>query len=207
MAGYHVADIKKSMHSSAYKLIEEAQEFIDALASDNRIMAQVELSDLYGALKHQANQLGVSLKDLDIMSETTKGAFEANGRPSFGSTAGWKKYLLENATSFVDGIGQVKIWVDYNTYYIIFTENSTSLPMVSESDIKGFTTVGEVIRGEIYVPQTKMHKKPGQLFHRNDSYHWVATKGTLVKFTRTERPTKLSNTDKIAEALECLNLI
>lgn len=55
---YHEMNITKHSHTSPYKLIEESQEFIDALAHGNPIMAIQELSDLYGCIKRETEKLG-----------------------------------------------------------------------------------------------------------------------------------------------------
>ncbi|CAL1777970.1 hypothetical protein CPT_Morttis_120 [Acinetobacter phage Morttis] len=208
MAGYHVTTIDKSTHLSPNKLVEEALEFVDALASNNKIMAQVELSDLFGAVKSQAQRLGVTIDDLDVMATTTANAFKSNGRPSFGTPSSLHKYLLDNATSVDEFDGGLKIWLDYNTYYMLFTRDKVSLPMQSESTLKDFTTVGEVVFGVVYVPHGKPYISAGNVFHRNDNTHYCAeTKGTLVKFTRHEIRSPLVDKSRLKEALECLSLI
>lgn len=55
---YHEMNITKHSHTSPYKLIEGSQEFIDALAHRNPIMAIQELSDLYGCIKRETEKLG-----------------------------------------------------------------------------------------------------------------------------------------------------
>jgi len=49
--GYHTKEIPKGELGEFSKIQEEYEEFLDALAQDNPIMALVELCDLYGAIK------------------------------------------------------------------------------------------------------------------------------------------------------------
>jgi NTP pyrophosphatase (non-canonical NTP hydrolase) len=79
MSGYHIAKIKKGKLGEPSKIQEELDELIDALNQNNKIMALVELSDLYGAIKAIAESLGANMQDLKIMSEATERAFK-NGK-------------------------------------------------------------------------------------------------------------------------------
>lgn len=79
--GYHLTHIEKGVLGEASKVLEETNEFVDAVAQGVSIMALVELSDLVGAIeaylaKHHPS---MSLDDLRAMSFVTKRAFE-NGR-------------------------------------------------------------------------------------------------------------------------------
>lgn len=48
--GYHLSEITKGKYGTWGKVVEEWQEFKDALNQKSSIMSLVELSDLYGAL-------------------------------------------------------------------------------------------------------------------------------------------------------------
>ncbi len=81
MPGYHVRSITKGTLGQPSKIIEEAEELLDAYDQGSKIMEQVELSDLYGAMKafmdkHHPN---LTMHDLERMSEITERAF-TNGR-------------------------------------------------------------------------------------------------------------------------------
>lgn len=80
MAGYHLRDIKKGILGEPSKIREELEELEDALEQDVKIMALVELSDIYGAVEAVALKLGVTMKDLAKMSEVTKRAFREGQR-------------------------------------------------------------------------------------------------------------------------------
>lgn len=77
MVGYHLANITKGEFGEASKVIEEVDEFIDAINQGSSVMALVELSDLVGAIrgyltKHHPS---VKIEDLIIMSKITERAF------------------------------------------------------------------------------------------------------------------------------------
>ena len=78
--GYHKAEIKKGKYGTMSKLIEEIEEYEDAINQNNIIMAQIELSDIYGALEKMAEKHGRTMKDLQIMSDATKSAFKDGTR-------------------------------------------------------------------------------------------------------------------------------
>lgn len=73
--GYHVTNIKKGELGQTSKIQEELDELKDALAQGSKIMAAVELADLYGALEAFAETQGYSMNDLRIFSFITKRAF------------------------------------------------------------------------------------------------------------------------------------
>ena len=80
--GYHFADIPKGDYGTISKIQEELLELQDAMDQGNKIMALTELSDLYGAIEGfiERNSLGVTMRDLEIMSHATKRAFESGHR-------------------------------------------------------------------------------------------------------------------------------
>lgn len=51
-AGYHIKEIQKGVLGEYSKIIEEFEEYNDALEQNCKIMQLVELSDLIGALEH-----------------------------------------------------------------------------------------------------------------------------------------------------------
>lgn len=73
--GYHLKEIKKGQLGKASKIQEELDEFVDAEDQGCKIMAMVELSDLYGALEAVASKYGLTMEDLKSMSDITKRAF------------------------------------------------------------------------------------------------------------------------------------
>lgn len=79
--GYHIRKIKKGQIGEISKIKEEIEELEDAIDQNARIMALVELSDLYGSIqlyleKHFPD---IKMKDLEKMSLITQRAFK-NGK-------------------------------------------------------------------------------------------------------------------------------
>ena len=73
--GYHLYNITKGKLGKISKLKEEMEEFEDALAQDCKLMAMVELSDIYGALEALAETYNLTMQDLAVFSDITKRAF------------------------------------------------------------------------------------------------------------------------------------
>lgn len=80
--GYHIAEIKRGKFGDLSKLQEELDELKDCEDQQNKIMALVELSDLYGAIKgYLAKHIpSMTMEDLRIMSEATERAFKDGTR-------------------------------------------------------------------------------------------------------------------------------
>lgn len=79
-AGYHLKEIKKGKLGKISKVQEEIEEFKDAIQQDCKIMAILELSDIYGALEEVAKDFNLEMKDLKKMSNITKRAFKNGHR-------------------------------------------------------------------------------------------------------------------------------
>uniref|UniRef100_A0A6C0LT50 Uncharacterized protein n=1 Tax=viral metagenome TaxID=1070528 RepID=A0A6C0LT50_9ZZZZ len=78
--GYHKELIfKTSKIESPLKIFEEYEEFFESLSQNNKLMAIIELSDLYGAIESYISKYNLNMEDLKLMSDTTKRAF-INGR-------------------------------------------------------------------------------------------------------------------------------
>lgn len=79
--GYHKRKIEKGKIGEISKIEEELAELKDAIEQNCRIMAEVELSDLYGAIELFAkNKYNLSMEDLKIMADITKRAFQEGSR-------------------------------------------------------------------------------------------------------------------------------
>jgi len=78
--GYHKTKIEKGELGFISKVQEEIDEFKDAIEQDNKIMAMLELSDIYGALEELAIKYKLSMTDLKTMSDATKSAFKDGSR-------------------------------------------------------------------------------------------------------------------------------
>jgi len=81
MAGYHIRQIVTvGEFGTTSKIREEVEELEEALEQDNKILALVELSDIYGALEGVAESLGVTMYDVKKMAEATRRSFESGER-------------------------------------------------------------------------------------------------------------------------------
>jgi hypothetical protein len=80
--GYHLKKIKKGEVGEVSKIVEEVQELEDSLDQNCKIMALVELSDLYGAMEAylERHHPGTTMDDLKNMSAITKRAFRDGSR-------------------------------------------------------------------------------------------------------------------------------
>ena len=79
--GYHLVAITRGELGELSKIREELDELEDAMVQGSRIMAQVELADLMGAVQAFVDRHlpGTTIQDLLTFSAITKRAFE-NGR-------------------------------------------------------------------------------------------------------------------------------
>lgn len=82
-SGYHLADIPKGIIGEPSKLVEEAMEIADAHEQGVKIMAAVEMGDLYGALDRYREKYHpeLTMDDIRAMYMVTRRAFD-NGRRS-----------------------------------------------------------------------------------------------------------------------------
>jgi surface antigen len=78
--GYHTRPIPKGVLGEVSKIQEELDELLDAEAQQNKILAMVELSDLYGALEAVATRYALSMDDLRAMAHATARAFQDGSR-------------------------------------------------------------------------------------------------------------------------------
>lgn len=75
--GYHKKIIKKGVLGECSKIREELEELEDAIEQNNKIMALVELSDLYGAIKLylEKHHPSIEMEDLKTMNDATARSF------------------------------------------------------------------------------------------------------------------------------------
>jgi hypothetical protein len=80
--GYHLKKIKKGVIGEVSKIVEEVEELEDSLTQDCKIMALVELSDMFGAMEAylEKHHPGTTMDDLKSMSAITKRAFRDGSR-------------------------------------------------------------------------------------------------------------------------------
>jgi len=78
---YHLRPIIiKGKYGDLSKVYEELDELSESLKQNNRILALVELSDLYGAIEAFAETLGTNIVEIAKMSEATKRSFKSGER-------------------------------------------------------------------------------------------------------------------------------
>jgi hypothetical protein len=70
----------RGVYGETSKIREELEELEEAFEQRNRILALVELSDLYGALAAVAERTGTTMDELSAMAAATKRAFEDGTR-------------------------------------------------------------------------------------------------------------------------------
>lgn len=82
--GYHKKKIPKGTLGELSKIQEELLELEDSLDQGNKIMALVELADLYGSIKLflEKHHPEIKMEDLKIMSEATERSFILGHRTS-----------------------------------------------------------------------------------------------------------------------------
>lgn len=114
---YHKIKIHKHGVESPYKIQEEFLEYIDAVATGNKIMAVQELSDLYGCLENEIKKYGMEVKDLKVMSDLTKEVFKSGVRVG-EELIPYLKRSCNKITNWGLGFIQVKCGdVNYNFYH------------------------------------------------------------------------------------------
>lgn len=79
-AAYHIRAIRKGTVGELSKIREELEELEDATVQGSKIMQAVELADLFGAVVHRGEALGLSETDLSHFSTITRRAFANGGR-------------------------------------------------------------------------------------------------------------------------------
>lgn len=143
---YHKLKIQKHSHTSAFKLLEETYEYLDAISTDNKIMAIQELSDLYGVLKREANKYNISVKDLDIMSNLTEQVF-INGYRNKDSLF---DYLKNNHTSIHNfGLGFIQVKVGKSLNYNIYSKKLEKFKNWESPHTHKNTYISEILYGEL----------------------------------------------------------
>ena len=74
--GYHKREIKKGVLGETSKIVEEFQEFFDAVEQEHIMLQLCELSDILGAIEAYTKKYNITLNDLIKMKDSTKSAFE-----------------------------------------------------------------------------------------------------------------------------------
>jgi len=149
MAGYHQNFIMKFPHGNVHKLKEEVDEFLDAYASGNPIMAMQELSDIYLILRTIANDYGIDVSDLAKMADTTESVFLSGDRTSSSLFE-----MIRSNTKYIS------LSVPAPKYYFICEDINYEYILVdSETEtiiLPAGTEYFEVLAGEVYVEDQRI---------------------------------------------------
>lgn len=207
---YHKLDIHKHLIGSPYKIQEEFLEYIDAVATDNKIMAVQELSDLYGCLEKEVAKYGMDIKDLKVMSDLTKEVFKKGTR----SNEDFLEYLKGHCEVIqTTGLGFIQLKcgdINYNFYHKSLNKyHNYDKPHNHQRDY-----VSEIVKGSLVETIYKIDKgsnkahcacgdgkdilmldyeikevreyRKGDLYLRlKNEYHSVeGNHGTITKFTK-----------------------
>lgn len=171
MSSYHKNKIMNHSHQSVLKIKEEVEELIDSIASDNKLMAGMELSDIYLNLKQIANRYGFTMEDLSIMADTTLSVFNSKGRQSkslYEIVSSNTQYVLADR---VDGLTPLLCFDDSYCYY--FTTHESDELRNDLLDIEYF----EILCGEATIDGVKL--KPNTLY-RNIMSRMTINHGCVV---------------------------
>lgn len=80
--GYHIRDIPRGIFGEISKIEEELAELKDAAEQGVKVMVLCELSDMIGAMSEylRVNYPGITIGDLEAMSNVTRRAFLSGAR-------------------------------------------------------------------------------------------------------------------------------
>lgn len=79
--GYHIREIGKGVLGEYSKIVEEFEEWSDALEQGDPILQLCELSDLLGAIEsYTLNKWDIDLRDLQAFNQKTVEAFKEGKR-------------------------------------------------------------------------------------------------------------------------------
>lgn len=79
-SGYHINEIPKGEIGKFSKIYEECLELKDAIEQNSKVMALVELSDLYGAIEEYCKENNIEIEEIKRFSDITKRAFKNGHR-------------------------------------------------------------------------------------------------------------------------------
>lgn len=207
---YHKLNIHKHSVSSPYKIQEEFLEYIDAIATGNKVMAIQELSDLYGCLENEIRKYGMGIADLKIMSDLTREVFKSGTRKQ----EGFLGFLQRNCVKISNwGLGFIQVKcgdINYNFYHkdlelfcnydsphshqqdfvseIISGSVSETLYKVIEGDCEIYCGCGESnveVYGDYEVVSNSTYNKGCLYLRQRDDFHSVkAEHGTITMVTK-----------------------
>lgn len=197
---YHRLTITKHQHLSPWKIEEEMLEYIDALSTNNPIMAVQELSDLYGVIEIQAKSLGVSMENLKTMSDLTKSVFESGKRV--------EQTLYENITQTALKIGfidDMAIAFMPNDFIYLFTDKATQY----DDDEVVTNVVIEAVKGSFTAVENgyQLVKSPMYLLHKGGHVELHFERNSIIKLKYFDSSSYMNEILGDPEALTYINQV
>lgn len=124
--GYHLRKIEKRQVGTIEKILEEVEEYQDAMEQGCKVMALVELCDIYGALELVAEKHDLTMDDLKSMAKITRRAFEDGSRKNSD--------ILDRRVFYIDA-GMTKD-VDMDELKKQMCQPGEVQPLPNEKDLK-----------------------------------------------------------------------
>lgn len=145
---YHKLSICKHAVGSPWKIQEELLEYIDAVATDNPVMAAQELSDLYGVIELEAKKYGLTMDNLKTMSDLTNKVFINGARK--------EQDLFTNIVKNSLKMGYLEDHIAFafmpNDFIYLFIKHGCNY----SDDIAKMQLIIEVIQGEVHISANNM---------------------------------------------------
>lgn len=198
MAGYHNNFILKHANSSVHKLKEEVEEFIDAVAAGNTIMAQQELSDVYLKLHHLIRDYGLSMDDLKVMADTTERVFESGCRKE-SSLFDIIKHNVQSISINDNTTSIIHLLCYDENYRYLFHYHDDNVNFLTNQHIEYI----EVVKGTIYSHLDNKSYNEGQLIQNFDRYISIHENSIILvkqKFSQYETANFRSANDDKSDA-------
>lgn len=213
---YHLEPIPKGVFGEVSKIEEELLELKDAIKQENKIMVGCELSDLYGAVREYAKKHSLSMRDLEIMADATKRAFDTGYRgdsPAFTEEIPYYKqmraYSYNNTTvcAMITQQNTLDIMVSMSCADVgVMRCDIMKIKAPTITNIKGSLTVdnptrpngrcviakgtGIIVQNDNYFTMYEYCKNEGTICFINVDDH-VFCKGMNIIEVNTSKPTSL----------------
>lgn len=186
---YHLEPIPKGVFGEVSKIEEELLELKDAIKQENKIMIGCELSDLYGAVREYAKKQDLSMKDLEIMADATKRAFDTGYRGDSPSSTEEIPYYKSMRAYYYNNTAVCAMITQQNTMDVMVSMSCADVGVMrcdivkikapTITNIKGSLTVDNPTRLNGRCVIAKGH---GTIVNNNNYftvYEYVKHKGTI----------------------------
>jgi len=141
--GYHLRQIKKGTVGELSKIFEELDELEDAEEQNVRIMALVELSDMYGSIERYLEKYlpSITIKDLDLQSKNTSYVKLRQLKEIPGCTGNIRKELNEAQLAETQGLNIQLINELVTVYGAMQLYLETLVPGMTMEDLRAMKVV------------------------------------------------------------------